>query len=260
MSTEQQKTAIAYLRVSTQRQEISGLGMDAQCATINHTAQQRNINLVGEYIEVESGTKKGNKKRVELYKALEECKQRGAMLIVAKLDRLARDAKFLLTILDSSVEVLFCDMPDANRMTITIYAALAEYEAKLISERTKAALAAKKAKGIKLGNPKCNELWKFSTTRHAHKEISKNDDAAVLIKEMRKTGHTLEEIADTLNRARITTSRGLPFTKQNVQCIDARRKMVVVPDEPKVSDSTPLQEAPANTVNSAYDSLLTGTD
>ena len=141
---------VAYLRVSTQKQGFSGLGLEAQKEIIqNHL---REITPIAEYTEIESG-RKTDKGRPQLRKALEHCRKEGATLIVAKLDRLARNVSFLSRLLENDVEIVFCDFPQANKMVLHILAAISQNEAELIATRTRQALAAKKARGSKLGNP-----------------------------------------------------------------------------------------------------------
>ena len=143
---------VAYYRVSTDRQGKSGLGLDAQREAIKQRLDGGHWQLVGEFVEIESG-KRG--KRPKLDAALIACKEHKAKLIVAKLDRLSRNVSFLLKLIDSGVEVLFADLPELNgamgRFMLTTMASVAELEAGLISERTKAALKAARAKGVKLG-------------------------------------------------------------------------------------------------------------
>src|SRR5882724_3904148 len=146
---------IGYLRVSTKGQEESGLGLEAQKAAIGAYAKASGILTC--YTEVESG-KLAN--RPELARALAHCRRSKATLVVAKLDRLARNVAFLSALMDSTVPFVAVDNPHANRLTLHILAAVAEAEAKAISDRTKAALAAYKARGGKLGGslPQCRNL------------------------------------------------------------------------------------------------------
>jgi DNA invertase Pin-like site-specific DNA recombinase len=144
---------IAYYRVSTARQGRSGLGLEAQRKAVHDYLNGGDWRLLGEFTEVESGK---NNARPELAKALARCRVMGAKLVVAKLDRLARNAAFLLNLRDAGVPFVAADMPDANEMTVGIMAVIAEGEAKAISTRTKAALQAAKERGVKLGGKRIN--------------------------------------------------------------------------------------------------------
>src|SRR5580704_1542251 len=139
---------VAYYRVSTQRQGRSGLGLEAQQKAVRDYLNGGDWRMVGEFVEVESGRRKD---RPRLAEALSMCRVHGAKLIIAKLDRLARNVAFISTLMDSGVDFEAADFPQANRLTIHILAAVAEHEARMISERTKAALAAAKRRGVKLG-------------------------------------------------------------------------------------------------------------
>ena len=141
---------VAYYRVSTAKQGKSGLGLEAQQAATATYLGRVGGDLVKSFSEVESGS---NNNRVELHKALRECRLTGATLLIAKLDRLSRDRRFLMDLQESSINFVCCDMPEANNLTVGLLACLADYERELISERTKAALQAAKARGVKLGNP-----------------------------------------------------------------------------------------------------------
>ena len=141
---------VAYYRVSTVRQGQSGLGLDAQRASVAAFVAGRG-ELVGEFVEVESGRKDD---RPQLAAALDLCRRRRAVLVIAKLDRLARSVAFISNLMEGGAEFVACDMPEANRLTLHILAAVAEHEREMISTRTKAALAAAKARGVRLGNPR----------------------------------------------------------------------------------------------------------
>ena len=139
---------IAYYRVSTQRQGQSGLGLDAQRASATAFLTSGEHELLAEFTEVESGKRSG---RPELAKAIDACRALGATLLIAKLDRLARNVHFISGLLESGVRFTAIDMPNADRFMLHVYAAMAEEEGRRISERTKAALAAAKARGVQLG-------------------------------------------------------------------------------------------------------------
>jgi DNA invertase Pin-like site-specific DNA recombinase len=141
---------VAYERVSTARQGTSGLGLEAQRKAIEDFARSRGADLIGRFTEVESGR---NPDRPELAKALHLAKVTGATLVIAKLDRLSRNAAFLLTLRDSGARFLAVDMPEANDLTVGIMALVAQAEREAISRRTREALAVAKARGVKLGNP-----------------------------------------------------------------------------------------------------------
>lgn len=213
------KKYISYLRVSTQKQEKSGLGLEAQRQII---AEYLNGEPpIAEYQEIETGTAK--RKRVKIYEAIQQCRDEGAILIVAKLDRLARDVQFITSVLNSGIEVVFADFPQANKFTLTILAAVAEYEAKLISDRTKAALSVKKQQGIKLGNPNIKEAQKKATeasvlARKSQPIDGQDFQVKSLVYTLRGQGLTNLEIASKLN-TKFRGGRGAKFTSVRVSQI-----------------------------------------
>ncbi len=158
---------VGYYRVSTQAQGRSGLGLDAQKAAVAGYVQNVAGTLVSEFQEVESG---GKADRPQLQAALRYCRVKRAMLVIAKLDRLARNVHFISALMESGVEFVAADMPTANKLTIHIIAAMAEYERDVISQRTKSSLSAAKARGIRLGNPNVRSL--------SEKGVAKNQDQA----------------------------------------------------------------------------------
>lgn len=142
---------ISYVRVSTQKQGASGLGLDAQCQAVSRYISETGAELVAEFVEVESG-KKTDRDRPQLAEALKACRKAKAVLVVAKLDRLARNVHFISGLMEAKVKFLALDMPEATDLTLHVMAAFAEYEAKRISDRTKAALAIAKERGVVLGS------------------------------------------------------------------------------------------------------------
>ncbi|MFN7389977.1 recombinase family protein [Brevundimonas sp.] len=209
---------VAYYRVSTDKQGRSGLGLEAQRAAVARHVSAADGDIVASFEEVESG-KRAN--RPALAAALASCKALGATLIIAKLDRLARNARFLLTVVEGvgDAGVVFCDLPSlpagpVGKFMLTQMAAVAELEAGLISQRTKAALQAARARGVKLGNPHIREgdATTAAVATAARVNAAKAKAAAVepYIEAAKAAGcQTLWQIADALTARGITTPRGL---------------------------------------------------
>lgn len=202
---------IGYVRVSTDKQGKSGLGIEAQRKAITDYLNGGNWELIAEYAEVESGK---IDERIELQKALKHCQMTGATLVIAKLDRLSRDSHFIGSIMKSGIEFIACDMPAANKFTIHILAAVAEHEREMISMRTKAALQAAKAKGKVFGNPKNlnpeaaakgRVIGVKSRQRKANEFAVK---VSSIIHEFAVKGLSLNQIARELNKSEILTARG----------------------------------------------------
>ena len=201
---------VAYYRVSTAQQGASGLGLDAQREAVARHVAGAGGQLVAEFEEVESGKKND---RVEIARALAACRLSRATLIIAKLDRLARNVAFISSLMESNVDFVACDNPHATRLTIHILAAVAEHEREMISARTKAALAAAKARGVKLGNPHLRPGDRFAarSARAARTEHAKEHAADVLpyIAAAQKAGcRSLGEIARALTARGIDTPAG----------------------------------------------------
>jgi DNA invertase Pin-like site-specific DNA recombinase len=162
---------VAYYRVSTQKQGRSGLGLEAQRKSVTEYLNDGRWDLLAEFTEVE--TAKGANalnKRPQLRAALETCKRQKATLLVAKLDRLARNVHFLSGLMESGVKFIAVDMPDVNRLTVHVLAAVAEHEREMISMRTRDALAAAKARGVQLGRAGGYNLLRINDRRHAYAE------------------------------------------------------------------------------------------
>ena len=142
------KKYVTYLRVSTTKQGASGLGIEAQRKICGDFIAHNHGESMGEFVDVESGT---HRNRKGLLDAINYCKQNGCALVIAKLDRLARDVEFCFKVVNTGIEIHFCDMPTINTLLLGVFAAVAQYERELTSSRTKAALGAKKARGEKVG-------------------------------------------------------------------------------------------------------------
>ena len=193
---------IAYYRVSTDRQGASGLGLEAQRAAVAvHIGTDR---LLAEYTEVESGKKHTN--RPQLLAALQECRRKKAMLVIAKLDRLGRNVAFISALMESGAEFVCCDNPHANRLMLHMLAAFAEHEREQISQRTKAALAAAKARGVKLGNPRPLEALDLARAVHIARRPA--PEVLNIIRSLEGQGMSYRAIARELNRLNIKTGRG----------------------------------------------------
>lgn len=211
---------IAYYRVSTERQGRSGLGLDAQQSAVRGWLNGGAWELVGEFTEVESGKRND---RAELAKALEACRLHKATLVIAKLDRLARNASFLLSLRDAGVEFVAVDMPNANRLTVGIMALVAEDEAERISARTKAALAAAKARGKMLGGYRggtapSDEARNASLVTRREKARENAKPILSEIGRIQAEGITSANgIARVLNERGITTPRGGKWQAIQVQ-------------------------------------------
>lgn len=214
---------VAYYRVSTAKQGASGLGLEGQEAAVLAYARTTGGTIVRAYTEIESGKRSD---RPELARALADCKRSKAILVIAKLDRLARNVHFLSGLMEAGVEFVCCDMPSASRLTLHIMAAVAEDEAKRISERTKAALAAYKARGGVLGSarPGAHRLTGGANpeaSRLAGLLVQANADAAYAdlkpeISAMRADGLSLRAIAARLTQQGHTTRTGVAWNQTQV--------------------------------------------
>jgi DNA invertase Pin-like site-specific DNA recombinase len=215
---------ITYLCVSTERQGQSGLELEAQrSAAAAHLLGRGEV--VSEFVEVESGKRAD---RPQLALALEEAKRAGAVLLIAKLDRLARNVAFIANLLESGVEVTAADIPEVNRFVLHIMAAVAEQEGRAISERTKAALAAAKARGVKLGwsIPERASEQRQAARKGAAILSAKADELAdnvlPIIRDLQGQGLSLRLIATSLNERGVETSRGGTWAATTVRNVLAR--------------------------------------
>ena len=222
---------IAYYRVSTQQQGRSGLGLDAQKDAVARQIASVSGRLVESFEEIESGK---NNARPALAAALAACRAHKATLLVAKLDRLARNTRFLLTVVEGSGEggVCFCDLPQiqpgaTGKFILTLFAAVAELEAGLISARTKAALAQAKARGVRLGNPNIRagtpEMAAIAAAATVQQADDRAADVAPYIEQAKRAGcTTLAEIAAALNNRGISSPRGSTWRPTTVSRALAR--------------------------------------
>jgi len=210
---EHKGKAIAYLRVSTDRQGRSGLGLDAQREAVERYVRDAQLELTDSYIEIETG--KGSNalaKRPQLLAALTEAKRAKARLVLAKLDRLARNVHFVSGLMETGVDFAVADMPNADRFQLHLYAAIAEKEGEIISQRTKAALAAAKAKGTILGKhgPKL-------ARRNKADALERLAPLAGRLASMRADCLSVRQIAARLNDEGIASPGGGRWHPTNVQ-------------------------------------------
>lgn len=201
---------VAYYRVSTAKQGASGLGLEAQREAVRQFLSSGNWTMTAEFTEIESGKRSD---RPMLAKAFAACRVYGAKLVIAKLDRLSRDAHFLLGLEKAGVDFVAADMPHANRLTVGIMAMVADEERRMISARTKAALAAAKARGVKLGGNRGVSVDEgarmASVAVRSGRAIARATDLAPIIAELREGGLTsLAGIAHALMARGIPTARG----------------------------------------------------
>lgn len=203
---------VAYYRVSTNKQS---LGIEAQKISVKNYIDKDNSNiLLAEYEEKESGK---NDNRIELHKALELCKKESATLLIAKLDRLSRKVSFLFNLRDSGINFVSLDCPNFNTLTLGIFATLAQSERELISQRTKAALQAKKSQGFKLGRPNASikKEWRelaYIKSKEIAYNNANNKRAKSVIEALLKTTQNKSYIAKVLNNNGFLTSKGCKFT------------------------------------------------
>ncbi len=222
---ETKSTFCAYLRVSTARQGKSGLGIEAQREAVNRFVRERAGKIIApEFVEVESGK---HNDRPELAKAIKRCRLTGATLVVAKLDRLSRNAAFLMTLRDSGVNFVAADLPEANTMTVGVMAVVAQHEREAISARTKAALAAARARGKALGGlrdnaPDIASFQKQAVRAVQEKALAIAEDRRDVIEALVGEGLSMNAMAARLNDASVKTSRGKDWTATAVKRTLAR--------------------------------------
>lgn len=214
---------VSYFRVSTQKQGNSGLGLEAQKSTIQNYL--KDIQPIAEFTDIESGTKKGND-RQGLKDAISFCKFHNAKLIIAKLDRLSRNVSFIAQLMESDIEFVICDQPQATRFTIHIFAALGEQEARFISERTKSALAEAKKRGQKLGSPQNLTDQSRANSLEVRKLNAFNNEnsrkAGALIVSLRQSGKSFYQITKEINVLGFKTRTNKSFHQAQVKTLFER--------------------------------------
>jgi DNA invertase Pin-like site-specific DNA recombinase len=219
---------IAYCRVSTQKQGRSGLGLEAQRETVRQFVASRGGRIIApEYVEVETGKRDD---RPELQKALKRCRATGATLVVAKLDRLSRNAAFLMTLRDSGAQFVAADLPEANTMTVGVMAVVAQHEREAISARTKAALAAARRRGVVLGGVRAGaanirqhqSAGVAAAKAAAHARLQ---DIADDLRALSAEGLSLNAMARRLNDSDMRAPRGGSWTATSVSRALARLLM-----------------------------------
>lgn len=227
MSSSTKKSLVAYLRVSTRKQGNSGLGLEAQRAAVAEYAKRDGLRIVAEYVEVESGKKAA---RPELAKALNHCRAAKACLVVAKLDRLARNVAFLSALMEAGLDFVALDNEHANKFTLHVLAAVAEQEARATSERTKAALAAAKRRGVLLGSSRPGhwrgkEAKRLAGSRRGVRRAAElrtqaarqhNSLAVATALALRQAGESWLHIASELNARGLVTRRGNTWSKSSL--------------------------------------------
>lgn len=204
---------VSYLRVSTARQGVSGLGLEAQRAAVAAFTVAGTHSLASEFVEVESGSKNA---RPQLTAALAACRLHRATLVIAKLDRLARNVAFIANLMDGGVEFVACDLPHANRLTLHLLAAIAEHEREMISQRTRAALQAAKARGVRLGNPNgaaalldgCRAAAGASVVARRARAAQHAAAVEPMLVELSRGGLNCREVACDLNSRRVPAPAG----------------------------------------------------
>ncbi|WP_417453890.1 recombinase family protein [Kiloniella sp.] len=206
---------IAYYRVSTDKQGKSGLGLEAQQKAVEEFTQSKGWQIVGDYTEVESGKKKS---RPKLAEAIIQAKRMKAKLVIAKLDRLARNVHFISGLMESNVDFIAVDMPTADRFILHVYAAMAEEEGRRISQRTKAALAAAKARGTELGKNGKVLAQKNKSDAHTFAE-----NMSSIINGIKAEGYTsIRDITIKLNQ------RGIPSREGKKWYISTTHKLLTI--------------------------------
>lgn len=211
---------VGYYRVSTQAQGKSGLGLEAQRESVRAYVESVGGDLIAHFEEIESG---GKVERTQLQAALRYCRMKRTMLVIAKLDRLARNVHFISQLMESGVEFIAADMPAANKLTIHIIAAMAEYERDVIAQRTKASLMAAKARGVPLGNPNAALVSRLGVAKNRELADEYARRMMPVIGSLRAAGATsYQKLAVALEATGARTQRGGQWTAAGVRNIILR--------------------------------------
>lgn len=214
------RKCVLYFRVSTQKQGASGLGLEAQKAAVSCCIEGAQV--LGEFVEIDSGK---NTSRAALNEALDLCKREGAELVIAKLDRLARDVQFIFELRNSGVKFRACDLPDFNTLTLGIFASFAQYELERIKERTKAALDARRERVGEWRKSNATEEGRRKGVETRQKKAQENPNnlrALALLESLQGRGYTLKNKAELLNKNLYRTSRGNLFTPASVRLLEMK--------------------------------------
>jgi DNA invertase Pin-like site-specific DNA recombinase len=206
---------VAYYRVSTDKQGKSGLGLDAQRKAVNDYLNGGDWELAAEFTEIGAGRKSD---RPELVKALGVCKRHMATLVIARLDRLARNVHFISGLMETKVKFVACDMPEATPFMLHIYAAVAEQEARAISVRTKVALQAAKQRGVRLGRTGAEIL----APKYRGEALDRAKRLEPIIREMQNEGYSMRRMATELTKRNVKTPRGGDWHPQTVKMVIQR--------------------------------------
>lgn len=222
MANSNQSTVpvVLYLRVSTQKQGSTGHGIQAQERDINiFLTSHHDHEVIGKFVEVESGS---NSDRPELERALTLCRQKSAILLVQKVDRLSRDVEFIAKLLkEKNLKLRVANLPNADNFQIHLFAALGQQEREFISQRTKAAMRSAKERGVVFGNPRLSEI-----NRVRSKKANKTDQLILpVITPLRDKGMTFQEITEVVNQMGLRTSTGCEFFPSTIHRIMNRNKV-----------------------------------
>ncbi|HEY3855669.1 MAG TPA: recombinase family protein [Verrucomicrobiae bacterium] len=227
---------VAYYRVSTTKQGINGLGMDAQRDAVARFLNGGDWKLIAEFAEVESGK---HNNRQEMEKAIALCRKEGATLLIAKLDRLTRNAAFLLNLRDSGVDFIATDMPHADKFTVGIMALVAEKERDMISQRTRDGLAAARRRGTKLGNPRPDQALAVARIASLARADAYAKALVPVVQEIRAAHVTkLRNIAQCLNARGFKTPNSRVFKAQSVKNLLDRIAVTAAPQKPETDKRT----------------------